>query len=321
MAGYANDFVEKTWPTSYGGRGGSYDYEGTREIAFPKDGFIWDNCQRSGVSYRSYGEFIAGGKATMPSLEGHFDKDFPEYDLTVPDSVRFLRWQHDFDSLIAVGAVPQMNTIRLPNNHTAGARVGMPTPRAMVAENDLALGKLVDHLSHSSIWHESAIFVLEDDAQNGPDHVDAHRSPALVISPYVKRNSVVSRMYSTASMLRTMELILGLPPMSQYDAAATPMWECFTANPDNDPFTARAASYNLGEKNTRISSISRLSDEFNLAVMDAAPDYAFSEVIWKAVKGLDHEMPAPVRSAFITTLAEEEEEGEVDEDDEEHEDE
>ncbi|MDH4092977.1 MAG: bifunctional YncE family protein/alkaline phosphatase family protein [Cyclobacteriaceae bacterium] len=299
MAAYANDYVEKVWPTSYSDRGGTYDYEGTREITFPKYGFIWDYCNRAGVSYRTYGEFIHGGNATVSSLEGHFDNDFPEYDLTVSDLTRFERWKYDFDSLLAIDAVPQLSTIRLPNNHTAGARVGMPTPRAMVAENDQALGKLIEHLSHSKIWKESAVFVLEDDAQNGPDHVDAHRSPAQVISPYARRNAVVSRMYSTASVLRTIELILGLPPMSQYDAAATPMWECFTDKPDVRAFQAVPAQYNLKEMNTKVSSISRQSDEFNLEMVDAAPDLAFSEVIWKAVKGLDSEMPAPVRSAFI----------------------
>ncbi len=299
MAAYANDFVEKTWPTSYGGRGGSYDYEGTREIAYPKDGFIWDYCQRAGVTYRSYGEFIVDGKATLKSLENHFDKDFPQYDLDITDQVRFEKWKFDFDSLLTLNAVPQLSTIRLPNDHTAGARVGMPTPRAMVAENDQALGRIIEHLSHSKIWKESAVFVLEDDAQNGPDHVDAHRSPAFVISPFAKRNVVVSRMYSTASMLRTMELILGLPPMSQYDAAATPMWECFTSSIDLRSFDARPAQYDLKEMNVKISSISRRSQEFNLEVMDAAPDLEFSEVIWKAVRGLDSVMPPPVRSAFI----------------------
>ncbi|MDH4298327.1 MAG: bifunctional YncE family protein/alkaline phosphatase family protein, partial [Cyclobacteriaceae bacterium] len=275
MAAYANDYVEKVWPTSYSDRGGTYDYEGTREITFPKYGFIWDYCNRAGVSYRTYGEFIHGGNATVSSLEGHFDNDFPEYDLTVSDLTRFERWKYDFDSLLAIDAVPQLSTIRLPNNHTAGARVGMPTPRAMVAENDQALGKLIEHLSHSKIWKESAVFVLEDDAQNGPDHVDAHRSPAQVISPYARRNAVVSRMYSTASVLRTIELILGLPPMSQYDAAATPMWECFTDKPDVRAFQAVPAQYNLKEMNTKVSSISRQSDEFNLEMVDAASDLAF----------------------------------------------
>ncbi len=312
MAGYANDFVEKTWPTNYGSRGGNYDFEGSREIAYPKDGFIWDYCQRTGVTYRSYGEFIDEGKANLKSLEGHFDQDYPSYDLSIPDMVRFERWRHDFDSLVAVDALPRLSTIRLPNDHTSGARVGTPTPRAMVAENDMALGKLIEHLSKSNVWKESAVFVLEDDAQNGPDHVDAHRSVAFVISPYVKRNQVISSMYSTASMLRTMELILGLPPMSQYDAAATPMWECFTAVSDNAPYQWKPATYDIKEKNVQLSAIAKRSEEFNLAVMDAAPDLEFNDVIWKTIKGLNSTMPSPVRSAFILHFEENEEEGEED---------
>lgn len=306
MAAYANDFVEKTWPTSYGSRGGSYDYEGSREIAFPKDGFIWDYCQRAGVSYRSYGEFVGNGKANLKSLEGHFDADFPSWNMEITDMKRVERWKYDFDSLVAINALPSLSTIRLPNDHTAGARLGMPTPRAMVAENDLALGTFIEYLSKSKIWKESAVFVLEDDAQNGPDHVDAHRSIAYVISPFAKRNAVISRMYSTASMLRTIELILGLPPMSQYDAAATPMWECFTATPDTTPYKLKPATYNIKEMNTDNTAIARRSAEFNLAVMDAAPDLEFNEVIWKTVKGLNSIMPSPVRSAFIKHSEEQE---------------
>ena len=307
-AAYANDYIEKTWPTNYGSRGGTYDYEGSRQIAFPVKGFIWDYCRRAGVSYRNYGEFIQrDSERNMESLQGHFDPDFPRYNLTIPDMVRFEKWREDFDSLVAVDAVPQFNVIRLPNDHTAGARVGMPTPRAMVAENDLAVGKLIEHISHSPIWGSAAIFILEDDAQNGPDHVDAHRSTAYIASPYAKRNMKVSTLYSTAYMLRTMELILGLPPMSQYDAAATPMWECFAASPDLTPFVALDPTYNIHEMNTEENRISKLSDSFNLEVMDAAPDHLFSEVIWKAVRGLESEMPAPVRSAFILHQPEEEE--------------
>jgi hypothetical protein len=252
---------------------------------------------------------VYDGKTGLKSLEGHFDSNFPSYDLSVPDMVRFERWQHDFDSLVAIDALSRLSTIRLPNDHTAGARVGSPTPRAMVAENDMALGKLIEHLSKSPVWKESAVFVLEDDAQNGPDHVDAHRSVAFVISPYVKRNTVISRMYSTASMLRTMELILGLPPMSQYDAAATPMWECFTSIADIRPYQYRPATYDIKEKNTQPSAIAKRSAEFNLAVMDAAPDLEFNEVIWKTIKGLNSTMPSPVRSSFIHSIEENEKDG------------
>ena len=195
-----------------------------------------------------------------------------------------------------------MSIIRLPNDHTAGAKTGMPTPRAMVAENDLALGTLMEHLTKSKVWKESVVFVLEDDAQDGPDHVDAHRSIALVASPYVKRKTKVSRMYSTTSVLRTIELILGLPPMSQYDAGATPMWECFTSLPDVTAYQSRAATYNIKEMNKKLTTLAKRSAEFNLAEIDAAPDLEFNEVIWKTVKGLDSEMPTPVRSAFVKQL-------------------
>ena len=302
MSAYANDFVEKTWPTSYGGRGGNYDYEGSRDIAYPKDGFIWDYCQRAGVSYRSYGEFVGDGMKGLKLLKGHFDKDFPGFDLKIPDKVRTEKWKHDFDSLVAREALPRLSIIKLPNDHTAGAKVGMPTPSAMVAENDLALGKLMEHLTKSKVWKESVVFILEDDAQNGPDHVDAHRSIAFVASPYAKRKTHVSRMYSTASMLRTIELILGLPPMSQYDAGATPMWECFAASPDVTAYQSKAATYNIREMNKELTTIAKRSAEFNLAVIDAVPDLEFNEVIWKTVKGLDSEMPMPVRSAFVKQL-------------------
>ena len=281
---------------------------GSREIAFPKDGFIWDYCQRAGISYRSYGEFVNYGKTGVKSLEGHSNPNFPTFDLDVPDLKRFELWRADFDSLMALDALPRLTIMHLPNDHTAGAKLGMPTPRAMVAEHDLAFGKLIEHISKSKIWHETAIFVLEDDAQSGPDHVDAHRSIAFVVSPYAKRKTVVSRAYSTSAMLRTIELILGLPPMSQYDAAAIPMWECFTNKSNIKSFVTLPAQYNLKELNKAKTSIAIQSARFNFATADAAPDLEFNQVIWKAVKGMDSEMPAPMRSAFVKISEEEEEE-------------
>jgi hypothetical protein len=244
----------------------------------------------------------------MESLVGHFDPDFPSFDLNIPDDVRLSVWKQDFDSLVAAAALPRLSIIRFPNDHTAGAKVGMPTPKAMVAENDLAVGKFLEHLSRSAIWKESAVFILEDDAQAGPDHVDAHRSIAFVVSPYAKRKAHVGRMYSTASLLRTIELILGLHPMSQYDAGATPMWECFTSSAVMTPYQAKPATYDVHEMNKKLTAIARRSAEFNLTMMDAAPDLEFNQVIWKTVKGLDSEMPVPVRSAFIKHLNENEDE-------------
>ena len=298
-AAYATDYAEKTWPTLYGRRGGTYDYEGSKEIAYPKDGFIWDYCKRAGISYRTYGVFANLNKTYLETLEGHTCGRFPGYDTKIKDVYREEQWEIDFDSLLAIDALPHFNTIRFGNDHTAGARVGYPTPSAMVADNDLAVGKLVEHISNSSIWKESAIFILEDDAQNGPDHVDAHRSIMMIVSPYTKRKHKESTMYSTASVLRTMELILGLPPMSQYDAAATPMYACFTNTPDLTPFIAKPNQVDLDEMNVEENRLSQLSEQMNLDLEDQAPDNLLSEVIWKTVKGMDAEMPAPRKSAFV----------------------
>lgn len=299
MAAYATDAIEKTWPTTYGNRGGSTGYEGARPALFPKDGYIWDYCQRAGVSFRSYGEFGEFGKTKYKTLQGHMCAAAPGFDLNIPDQVRYDAWAHDFDSLETAGAVPQLSTIRISNDHTSGQKRGAITPIAAVADNDLAVGKLIDHLSHSSLWKESVVFILEDDAQNGPDHIDAHRSPVYVVGPYVKRNTVVHSLYSTSGVLRTIELILGLPPMSQYDTAALPMYECFTATPDLSPFKAIPAKVDITSRNVAINKSSKQSDGFNLKKEDAAPDLALNEVIWKSVKGEDAVMPAPKRSAFV----------------------
>ncbi|MDB5063281.1 MAG: hypothetical protein JWP67_3124 [Mucilaginibacter sp.] len=302
MAAYATDFVEKTWPTSYGNRGGTYDFEGTRKAAYPRDGFIWDYCKRAGVTYRTYGEFAEGGakpSANLKSLEDHYCKQAPGFDLKIKDVIRTEAWAHDFDSLLTKNAVPQFNTIRISNDHTSGQRKGAITPIAAVADNDLAVGQFIEHLSKSSIWKESVVFVLEDDAQNGPDHVDAHRSPVFIAGPYVKRNAVINSMYSTSGVLRTIELILGLPPMSQYDAAAMPLYECFTTKPNLSPYIAKPAQVDLEQRNIAVNESSKRSESFNLAKEDSAPDLDLNEVIWKSVKGENSIMPAPKRSAFV----------------------
>jgi hypothetical protein len=201
------------------------------------------------------------------------------------------------------GEMPRLMIVRLPNDHTSGTRPGGPTPTAMVAENDLALGQLVEGLSRSKFWPEMAIFVVEDDAQNGPDHVDAHRTVALAISPYIKRKTVDSTMYSTSSMLKTIELCLGLEPMSQFDAAARPMANAFTVAPDVTPYKHRPAQVNLLEQNTRTAWGAEKSLKLDLdEAEDRADDLAFNEIIWKSVKGADSPLPPPVRSAFFLPI-------------------
>ncbi len=297
-AAYANDYVEKTWVTSYGGRGGTYDYEGSRKIAHPKNGFIWDSAIKAGLSVRSYGIFT-GKPEFLPNLEKNICKKYPDYNLSIKDSLRFEIWKSDFDSLLAIQKVPRLNLVRMGNDHTAGARIGMPTTSAMVADNDLAIGMFVEHLSKSPIWKESVVFMLEDDAQNGSDHVDAHRSIAFVAGGFVKRGFVDHTMYSTTSMLRTIELILGLPPMSQFDAAATPMYRCFTQNADTKSFTKRKNGVNLNEMNIVVSTNSMKSSKMDFSKPDLINDLELSKIVWQSVKGLDSKMPAPKRSAFL----------------------
>jgi YVTN family beta-propeller protein len=299
MAAYATDFIEKTWPTGYGGRGGNYDSEGTRKIGDPRDGYIWDYCKRAGITYRTYGEFVDDGKPNIKSLQGHYCARSPGFDLAIQDIKREEVWAHDFDSLLTKNAVPQFNTIRISNDHTSGQKKGAVSPIAAVGDNDLAIGRFIEHLSKSPIWKESVVFILEDDAQNGSDHIDAHRSPVFVAGPYVKRNAVIHNMYSTSGVLRTIELILGLPPMSQYDAAAIPMYECFTNKPDFSPYIAKAAQVDIEQRNMAVNESSKRSDRFNFAKEDAVPDLDLNEVIWKSVKGENSIMPAPKRSAFV----------------------
>lgn len=331
-AAYATDYVEKTWPTNYSQRGRSYDYEGSKKISRPTAGYIWDYCKRANVSYRSYGEFVASregkpggggelggdpGKSSKvnytqeSALEGHFSPTFPSWDLNIPDNVRIDSWLEEFRAYEKSGSLPQFQVLRIGGDHTQGTRVGALTPRAYIAENDLAVGRLVEAVSSSErYWKDTAIFIIEDDAQNGSDHVDAHRSIAFVASAYTKRGMVDSTMYTTSGMLRTMELILGLPPMSQYDAGATPMFNAFTAKADLKPFKHRPARIDLTEKNSPRAPGSDRSAQMDFSKEDAAPDIEFNEIIWKSVKGANSPMPAPVRSAFVRAVADDDDEKE-----------
>ena len=299
MGGYATDFMEKNWPTGYGGRGGDYNGEGTRAIANNKNGFIWDHCKRNGITYRTYGEFADDYKPNIPVLEHHFCPYFTSWDQKVRDTARFFQWKKEFDSLLAVNAVPQFNSLRFINDHTEGLGLGRPTPFAHTADNDWAVGLFVEYLSKSRIWNESAVFIVEDDAQNGPDHVDAHRTTAYVAGGFVKRKFVDHTMYSTSSMLRTIELILGMPPMTQYDAAAESMWRCFNSTPNSHGFTSLPAQIDIREKNMAVNEWQRRSEKFDFSKEDAIPDMEFNLVLWHGIKGDNVPLPAPKRAAFV----------------------
>jgi len=299
MGGYANDYVEKSWPTSYSGRGGGYPGEGKIKIGNNRDGFLWNFCQRAGVSYRSYGEFCNYDKGALPVLKGHMAPGFVGWNLSIRDTVRFREWKEDFDSLLNIGALPRFNTVRMGGDHTEGLGLGRMTPCAHVADNDLAVGMLVDYISHSPIWRQTAIFIVEDDAQNGSDHVDAHRTTAYVVGGLVKRGFVDHTVYSTVSMVRTMELILGLPPMSQYDASAVSMWRCFTSKYDSTPFNKSPNQISLDLINEKKSVWQQKSEKFNFSKEDAIPDMEFNKVLWYGIKGDSMPMPSIKRSASI----------------------
>ena len=299
MGAYATDFLEKNWPTSYGGRGGEYPGEGSMEIANNKNGFLWDNCKRNGISYRTYAEFMGDKKPNIPVLIDHFCPFYTPWDLSVRDTVRFSQWKHDFDSLLAADALPQFNSLRFGNDHTEGLSLNRPTPFAHVADNDLAVGLFVDYLSHSRVWKNSLVVIVEDDAQNGPDHVDAHRSTAYLAGGYVKQGFVDHTAYTTTSLLRTIELILGLPPMTQYDAPSTPLWRCMNNTPDHPAFTVRPCNIDLNLKNLAQNTWQKKSQKFDFSKEDMVSDAEFNEVIWKAVKGLDSPCPPSVHAAFF----------------------
>lgn len=317
MGAYATDFVEKTWPLNYRGGRGKFPYpsEGASDLAIPAGGYIWDRCAAAGVSYRSYGEWVDNGltpndpgKASAKSLEGHFDPLFRSYDLDYPDVKRAERFLTELKEFEQKGEMPRFIVMRLPNDHTHGTTPGKPTPKAMVADNDIAVAMVIEALSHSRFWHELAIFIVEDDAQNGSDHVDAHRTTALVVSPYCKRRYVDSSMYSTASMLRTMELILGLEPMSQFDVAALPMYASFQPEPNLEPYQRIENKTDLSAVNRADAWGAELSQKLDFSKEDAADDLLLNDIVWRSVRGADSPMPPPVRAAFVFAHNEEEEE-------------
>ncbi|MEH7743591.1 alkaline phosphatase family protein [Neobacillus drentensis] len=296
-AAQANDYVEKNWLANYSGRNRGYDFEGGNEAAYPKAGFLWTNAARSGVSFRSYGEFVnydsKTGKyvAAEASLGNNFDPDYPSYNLKISDLTRYDAWEEEFNQYVDNGNLPQLQIVRLPNDHTLGTRPGELTPQAMVAQNDYALGKLVDKVSNSPYWKDTAIFVTEDDAQNGWDSVDAHRTTSLVISPYTQTGRVDSTMYDTTSMLRTMEMILGMKPMTQFDASAAPMVNSFTHKPNFSLFKVEEPTYPLDRKNGETAPMAQESKKLDFSGVDHADSEKLNKILWKATKG-DKPYPA-----------------------------
>ncbi len=309
-AAYATDYVEKDWPANYGRRGAPYHFEGGYPLAAPSSGYIWNQVLNNGRTFRNYGEFTDEKKIGNETVFVANDEDmrkytydkYPGWDLSISDVTRYKIWKKDFERLEKENALPSLSIMRLPNDHTWGTWKGKKTPQAFVAINDYALGLIVQTISHSKDWKSSIIFVVEDDAQDGSDHVDAHRSTLLVVSPYIKRNYVDHTMYSTSSVLKTIELVLGLPPMTQYDLSATPILFSVTDKPDFKPYKVIEPLIDTSAVNGADAYGAAECEHLNFAKEDAVPDMLFNEILWKAIKGKNSVMPPPVRSAFVKEL-------------------
>jgi YVTN family beta-propeller protein len=314
------DYLEK----SFGGFTRSYPYDGDDALAYASSGFIWDNVMNHGLTFRDYGEFVNAqiepanatfteiyedfrngtnkinirAKANLEQLQPYLCPTFIGFPNKVPDVYRAAEFIKELKEFEENGNFPNFIIMLLPNDHTSGTRPGMPTPQAAVADNDLALGQIVGALTNSKFWKETCILVTEDDPQNGQDHVDGHRTVGMVISPYTKRGEVISTYYSQISMVRTIENILGIPPMNQLDMSAEAMTDCFTDKPDFTPYEAVANNIPLDQLNPALSSLTgnqlywaQKSLEQDLEDVDRIDDDTFNRIIWHAVKGYDTPYP------------------------------
>ncbi|MDR7073102.1 bifunctional YncE family protein/alkaline phosphatase family protein [Fictibacillus barbaricus] len=309
-AGKANDYVQKNWLANYAGLNRDYDFDGggggskldEAPYTRSKEGYIWDVAMKAGLSFRNYGEFAykydPESKTYFPNnpgttdFGGNYDPKYPSWDLDISDIDRYKEWEKEFKQYEKNENLPSFEVVYLPNDHTGGSKWG---PEEIVAQNDHALGKLVDTVSHSKYWKDTAIFVVEDDAQGGVDHVDAHRSVALAISPYTQISKVDSTFYDTPSVLRTMELILGLKPMTQYESAAIPLFNSFTADPKFTPYNFERTKYWTEDGNeqnptaeTKAAAISGASiypNDMDFSRPDSVDRKKLNRENWKMIKG------------------------------------
>ncbi|MBM3727038.1 MAG: hypothetical protein FJW40_16645 [Acidobacteria bacterium] len=306
-AAISPDFVEKMWPLCYGGRRRPCGYAAPEPAALPPAGYIWSNALSRGLTVRNYGWWVTNtpkGAAAGPQVETVRDPqlrpvtnlDFRGFDVDHPDIQRAQVFLADFQRMTENNNIPRLMLIRLGNDHTSGTAAGKIGPLSAMADNDYALGMIVDAVSRSKVWPRTAIFVLEDDAQNGPDHVDSHRAPAYILSPYTRGSRIDSTMYNTTSMLRTIELILGMSPMTTFDAASRPMSNAFNAGQDLRPYDAEKPRIPLDQRNPTQTALARRAEALDLSEADRIDDDEMNEILWRAIRGTDP--PAPVRSYF-----------------------
>jgi phospholipase C len=323
MAAYATDYLQKTIPSHYSlpSRGRNYDYEGTNrgwgeahipddDVAEPASGYLWNLAERKGITFRNYGEFVApasanpsdpmpsGYRGNKPFLFANTNPQYPGFELTIKDQHRADIWIAELQEFVRRGSMPALEIVRLPSDHTSGAQADRPTPRAYFADNDLALGRMIEALTKTPFWRSTVVFVLEDDAQNGPDHVDSHRSPMLVISPY-NRAGVHHRFANTTDVLRTIEEILGLESLSQFDYFGRPLHDIWSDEPDYRPYSTLVPSVSLDELNPRGTPGARESEKLDLRFEDVAEEELFNKVLWQAIKGPRATYPGARRAGML----------------------
>jgi len=293
---YVNEFTQRRWTLGYSRHG---DLSRQGGVATQSTPYIWELARQKGLLVKTFGGGNRRGIAEVRSEKFDMRPDGMP-DGRARDYLRADRFIEEFQEMDRAGKVPNFMFMSLGENHTSGTAPGAFTPKAQVASNDLAVGKIVEAISASKVWSKFAIFIIEDDAQNGSDHVDSHRTAGLVISPYVKRKHVDSTMYSTLSMLRTIELLLGLPPMTQHDAAAAPMANSFMAKPDLTGFQAIRQTIDLMTKNPPHAYGAAQSAKMDFSDYDRIDEDALNRILWHSIKGANVPMPAPVRRALPT---------------------
>jgi hypothetical protein len=301
-AAYVTDYTEKLVPSMYAFRRPERD-EG--DVDEPASGFLWTAALEKGLGFRIYGELgrAAGGRytSTKPALVPYTSATYPAYDLSIPDQRRADAWIAELAEFARTGEMPALQILHLPNDHTAGARPGRGTPRAMMADNDLALGRMVEALSKTPFWRDTVMFVLEDDAQAGPDHVDSHRSVMLVVSAY-NGPGARHRFVNTTDVVATVEEILGLRSLSQFDHFGRPLREVFGETPDLSPYTALTPAVRLDEVNPAGTPAARESARLRLDRPDSGQDALFNRILWRAIKGGAMPFPAPARPSTLELL-------------------
>ena len=322
MAAYTTDYLQKTVPSNYSSRGRTYDYEGTNrgrvplddgddDVAEPANGYLWDLADRGGISFRNFGEFVRPERASGPLptgyrgvkqfLQTHTSREYPGFDLDITDQYRADVWIKELAQFVAKGQMPQLQIMRLPNDHTSGAAAGKPTPQAHMADNDLALGRVIEALSNTQFWQSTAVFVLEDDAQNGADHVDSHRSELFVISPWA-RTGLQRRFVNTTDVVATIEALLGLDALSSFDYFGRPLRTVWRTAPDIRPYKALIPAVSLLDRNPPRGPGARDSRALDLRYEDVANEELFNRVLWSTIKGKSRPYPGPSRMGIAEVM-------------------